>query len=134
MRAWLIWPFILLGLSACPQPNPTELRSEPLTSAEASIQVLAGQNFTLVLPSLGANPNYKWVLQAGYDTALLRFDREREAASEFAGPAPRGYAPNRVFEFTALASGRSELLFVQEPVATGIAPTSSSRRYPVEIR
>jgi hypothetical protein len=126
---------LILGVTAvaCREPNPTQLRTESLTQLDATIQAEAGQNFEIVLPSLGSKPTYKWALQSGYNTALLTFDSEREATAEFPDPKPQGYAPNRVFSFKALAVGATELVFRQQALTGGEAlPTE--RRYPINIQ
>src|SRR5687767_7958522 len=95
-----------LSLSGCRQPNPNQLRSEPLTAEETVVQAEAGQSFTIVLPGLGTPANYKWVLQDSYNKSLIRFEGERDAASEFPERPPPGYTPKRVFSLRALAVGR----------------------------
>ena len=131
----LLSGFLALALLAgCNQPNPRLLKTEPLTPAETSIEARLGQSLEIVLPALGDRPNYKWVLESGYDTALLRLTAERAAQTEFPTNPPPGYAPNRVFSFTALAVGKTVLSFTQQPLASVIAPVDIHRRFPVDVR
>lgn len=136
MKKQLILLCGLLGLSlpACRQPDPKFLPTEPLTLVDTGITAVVDQDFIVVLPSLGSKPSYKWVLQDGYDTKLLRFDGERDAASEFPEGAPPTYAPNRVFMFKAIATGQTELLFAQKPVNSGIPEIDATRRHQVTIQ
>lgn len=130
----LLLLLIVSPLLSCRQPNPAVLRTEPLTAEGTVIQAAADQPFEVVLQGLGANPSYKWVLQPGYDTALLRFEREREATSEYPSNPPPGYAPNRVFEFTALKLGDTRLRFTQEPAREGIPAVSTERIFEIKIQ
>ncbi|MGV3522631.1 MAG: hypothetical protein ACO1RX_00320 [Candidatus Sericytochromatia bacterium] len=118
-----------LPLGACNQPNPAQLVTEPLTVPGTDLVVPRDQNFEVVLPSLGAGASQRWVLQSGYNADLLKPVSEREAVTEHPRQPPPGYAPNRVFEFTALAPGQTELLFRQEPGGDA----STERRFQVSV-
>lgn len=125
---------LMFNLAACRQPNPTQLRTEPLTVQDTQIQAQTGQNFEIVLPSLGSRPSYKWVLQESYNKALLSFEGERAATSEFGDNPPQEYAPNRIFSFKPLAVGNTELHFTQEPINPGGTPVTAERRHQVQIQ
>lgn len=118
-----------LQLSACNQPNPAQLVTEPLTVPGTELITPRAQNFEVVLPSLGAGATRRWVLQTGYNDTLVKFVAEREAVTEHPRQPPPGYAPNRVFEFSALAPGQTELLFRQEPGGDA----STERRFQVNV-
>lgn len=124
----------LLLATGCRQPNPTQLRTEALTAPDTAIQAQAGQSFEVVLPSLGARPSYKWVLQSDYDKALLSFESERDASAEFGDRPPQDYAPNRIFSFKAIALGNTELRFTQEALDAKSPAVTSERRHKVQIQ
>lgn len=117
---------------ACNQPNRTVLKTPLLTPNGSQIQAVNGRDFELVLPSLGADASYQWVLQTGYDQSLIELISEREAPSEYPAQAPPGYSPNRIFVFKPLAVGQTELLFSQKPVADQPAVTTQ-RRFQVQV-
>lgn len=118
-----------MPLLACNQPNPAQLVTEPLTVPGTDLVVPRNQNFEVVLPSLGAGATQRWVLQSGYNPDLIKLVSEREAVTEHPRQPPPGYAPNRVFEFEALAPGQTEVLFRQEPGGDA----STERRFQVSV-
>lgn len=130
------WKRGLLGLAlltACTQPDPKLLKTEPLTTPDSTVQTTVGQTFQLVLPTLGATPAYKWVLDGDYDTRLVKLVSEADATNEFPVRPPPGYAPNRLFTLQALALGRTRLTFSQQPLTSGTTAIDEKRSFPVEI-
>jgi hypothetical protein len=101
-----------LALSACRQPNPAFLKTEPVNRDKAQFFTVVGEPFEIVLPALASN-SLKWAIQS-QDTAMLEFVQERKARSEYPeGAAPAGYFPNTVFQFKPLQAGETELVFYQ---------------------
>lgn len=117
---------------ACNQPNRTVLKTPLLTPDGSQIQAINGNDFEVVLPSLGEPAQYEWVLQTGYDETVISFSGERAAPSEYPAQAPLGYAPNRIFLFKPLAVGQTELVFTQAPLANQPSVTTQ-RRFEVQV-
>lgn len=124
---------LLTLLTGCLQPQLNLLSTEPLTQPESTLQSTIGQKIQIVLPSTGAAPTYKWVLDEGYDKALLSLSGESQATNVYPSNPPQGYAPNRIFSFEALARGRTDLNFSQQPLNAGTAPSSLKLHFTVEI-
>lgn len=118
-------------LTACNQPNPLILVTEPLTPDGTTLRALAGQRFEVVLPALGARPTHEWVLQP-LESQQVALIETRAARSVHPRQAPPDYVPNLIFVFEALEIGQTELHFVQQPLEeTG--SVAFSFRYPVEV-
>ena len=120
------------GVSACNQPNPTILKTNPETPDGSRLQIARGQSCDVVLPSLGATSAYNWVLQDDYDKNLVSFVEEKAAPSEYPRNPPPNYAPARIFVFEALAVGSLRLRFRQEPLADA-PPLNQERSFEVQI-
>lgn len=125
---------LLVLLSGCVLPDPKLLKTEPLTVPETTIQTRVGQTFQLVLPSLGASPAYRWVLDSSYDSTLLRLSQEGEATSEYPVRPPRGYAPNRLYVFQALAVGTIRLNFSQQALSASTPAVDLKRSFTIVIQ
>lgn len=131
MRALIASAVATLVLGSCNQPNPAYQPVEPVTLDGAEITVSAQVAFDLVLPSPGVTP-YQWQPQP-HDTALLRLEGERAGTHAYNGDSLPGYSPHRIFTYTGLKVGTTELVFELKALANADTPVQAVRRFKIII-
>lgn len=131
MRALIASLFVVISLGGCKQPNPAYQPVEPVTTDGAELVVTTNNSFDLVLPSPGVSP-YQWQALP-HDTSLLRFDGERAGAHAYDGDSLPGYAPHRVFTYTGLKIGSTELVFELKAISGAESEPQSVRRFKIVI-
>ena len=132
---WLWISLLFCCVLACRQPNPNLLSTELLTAAGSILQTQVGQSFEVVLPSLGANPRYRWVLKESESETLVRLTQEKQALSEYLNrTAPVGYAPNVIFVFETLTAGETELVFAQASLSDPEQYSGIERKFTLKIK
>lgn len=101
------------------------------TPVSVAFTPTVNQVFSVVLPSSG-DGGYQWHLQEGADARVVKLKGQRT------GTLPTNAAPGRfadeIFDFDALAAGKTTLVFINYRPWEGPAQAVETRRYEVNVK
>ena len=119
-------------------PAPTETHKTmttpaahvALTPEHAAFSLTRGDDFSVGLAS-AAGGGYQWHLQEGFDARVVRLKGQR--SGELPPNAPLGKFADEIFDFEAVGSGETTLVFTLYRVWEGPERAVQTRRHAVTV-